>query len=88
MHIFLNLLVWLDFLATLCGMQDLSSLTREQAYASYSGSMESSALNQQGSPQINTGPHFMHYKLKFRGLKKYTQDHTKESEFGRRSVCV
>ena len=39
------------FLATWCGMQDLSSLTRDRTHAPCNGSMESRLWDCQGSPQ-------------------------------------
>ena len=45
----------LFFLATLCGVWDLSSPTRGQTYAPCSGSLESQPLDHQGSP---LGGHF------------------------------
>ena len=40
------------YLAVLCGMQNLSFLTRDQTRALWSGSVESQPLDHQGSPRI------------------------------------
>ena len=47
---FLHLLTSFFLFAALQGMQDLSSLTRDQTCAPCSGSVESQPLNHQGNP--------------------------------------